>query len=146
MSLTATVDFDAFTVTSSTSNLEGDFGINIPISPAGFFSSQFSPKMFAQELRVNSNGEGPLHWLVGGSYQDGSGPQVNALQIPAFGVDVNADNDTLTENWALFGEVSYELFDGKLIPLVGLRTYHDDRAFRDGTGLVPTKAMWKPGG
>jgi len=139
MSLTATVDFNAFTITSATSNLEGVFGINIPISPAGFFSSQFLPKMFAQEVRVNSNGEGPLHWIVGGSYQDGSGPQVNALQIPPF-VNINADNDTLTENWALFGEVSYDLFDGKLVPLVGLRTYHDNRAFRDGTGSVPTKA------
>lgn len=139
MSLTATVDLDAFTITSATSNLEGDFGINIPISPAGFFSSQFSPKMFAQEVRVNSNGKGPLHWVVGGSYQNGSGPQVNQLYIPPF-VDINADNDTLTKNWALFGEVSYELLDGKLIPLVGIRTYHDDRSFRDGTGSVPTKA------
>ena len=139
MSLTATVDLDAFTITSATSNLEGEFGINIPISPAGFFSSQFFPKMFAQEVRVNSNGRGPLHWVVGGSYQNGSGPQVNQLYIPPF-VDINADNDTLTKNWALFGEVSYELLDGKLIPLVGIRTYHDDRSFRDGTGSVPTKA------
>jgi iron complex outermembrane recepter protein len=140
MSLTATLDLDDITITSATSNLEGVFGINIPISPAGFFSSQFLPKMFAQELRVNSSGDGPFNWVVGGSYQDGSGPQVNALQIPAFGVNVNADNDTLTENWAVFGEVSYELLDGKLIPLVGVRTYHDDRAFRDSGGTVPTKA------
>ncbi|MXO70231.1 TonB-dependent receptor [Alteraurantiacibacter buctensis] len=139
MSLTATLDLDDFTITSATSNLEGVFGINIPIAPAGFFSSQFLPKMFAQELRVNSNGEGPFNWVIGGSYQDGSGPQVNALQIPPF-VNINADNDTLTENWAVFGEVSYELLDGKLIPLAGIRTYHDDRAFRDGGGTVPTKA------
>nr|WP_305959615.1 TonB-dependent receptor [Aurantiacibacter sp. 219JJ12-13]MDP5263031.1 TonB-dependent receptor [Aurantiacibacter sp. 219JJ12-13] len=139
MSLTATVDFDAFTVTSATSNLEGEFGINIPISPAGFFSSQFFPEMFAQEVRINSNGEGPFNWLVGAAYQNGSGPQENVLQIPPFGVDINADNDTLTENWAVFGEVSYELFDGKLVPLAGLRTYHDDRSFKDGTGIVPTE-------
>ncbi|OYX66093.1 MAG: TonB-dependent receptor [Sphingomonadales bacterium 32-64-17] len=139
MSFTATLDLEPFTITSATSNLEGEFGINIPISPAGFFSSQFKPEMFAQEVRVNSNGAGPLHWLVGGAYQNGSGPQVNALQIPPF-VDINADNDTLTENWAVFGEVSYELFDGKLIPLAGIRTYHDDRSFKDGTGVVPTKA------
>ncbi|RIV85505.1 TonB-dependent receptor [Aurantiacibacter xanthus] len=139
LSFTATLDLDAFTITSATSNLEGEFGINIPISPEGFFSSQFMPEMFAQELRINSNGAGPLHWLVGGSYQNGSGPQVNALQIPPF-VDINADNDTKTENWALFGEVSYELFDGKLIPLAGIRTYHDDRTFKDGDGTVPTKA------
>ncbi|MXO59957.1 TonB-dependent receptor [Altererythrobacter salegens] len=139
-SLTGTVDFDAFTVTSATSNLEGVFGINIPISPAGFFSSQFLPKMFAQELRINSSTDGPLHWVVGGAYQNGKGPQVNALQIPPFGVDINADNNTLTKNWALFGEISYDLLDGKLVPLVGLRTYHDKRSFEDTGGTVPTKA------
>lgn len=135
-SLTANVDFNAFSVTSATSNLEGVFGINIPLSPAGSFSSQFLPKMFAQELRVNSTGTGPLHWVIGGSYQNGSGPQVNALTLP--GLVINADNDTLTENYAAFGEISYDLFGGKLVPLVGLRTYHDDRAFADSTGKVPT--------
>lgn len=135
-SLTATVDFDAFTITSATSQLDGVFGINIPLSPAGSFSSQFLPSMFAQEVRVNSNGSGPLKWLIGASYQDGSGPQENALTLPA--VVINADNDTLTENYAVFGEVSYELFDGKLVPLVGLRQYHDDRAFADATETLPT--------
>ncbi|AKH41402.1 outer membrane receptor protein involved in Fe transport [Altererythrobacter atlanticus] len=136
-SLTATAHFDAFTVTSATSHLEGEFGINIPLSPSGSFSSQFLPKMFAQELRVNSAGSGPFNWVVGAAYQDGEGPQENALVLPV--VTINADNNTLTENWAVFGEISYELFDGKLVPLVGLRTYHDDRAFEDGTGKVPTK-------
>lgn len=137
-SLTATVDFDAFTITSATSNLEGVFGINIPLSPSGSFSSQFLPKMFAQELRVNSSTDGPLHWVVGAAYQDGKGPQVNALTLP--GVNINADNNTLTKNWAVFGEVSYDLFDGKLVPLIGGRTYHDDRSFADSGGSVPTKA------
>jgi iron complex outermembrane recepter protein len=136
-SLTATLDFDAFTITSATSNLEGVFGINIPLSPSGSFSSQFLPKMFAQELRVYSTTDGPLHWVAGAAYQDGQGPQVNALVLP--GLLINADNNTLTENWAVFGEVSYDLLDGKLVPLVGLRTYHDDRAFADSNGTVPTK-------
>jgi iron complex outermembrane recepter protein len=135
-SLTVTADFRPFTITSATSNLEGVFGINIPLSPSGSFSSQFLPKMFAQELRLNSNGSGPLHWVIGGSYQDGSGPQVNALVLP--GVFINADNDTLTKNYAVFGEVSYDLFGGKLVPLVGLRQYHDKRAFSDSGGKVPT--------
>ena len=138
-SLTASAEFEAFTVTSATSHLEGDFGIHIPISPAGSFSSQFFPKMFAQEVRVNSNSSGPLHWLVGAAYQDGEGPQDNALDLPLVPLLIDADNNTLTENWAVFGELSYELFDGKLIPLVGLRTYHDKRAFEDSTGTVPTK-------
>lgn len=137
-SLAAKVDFSGFSVTSATSNLEGDFGINIPQSPSGYFSSRFLPKMFAQEVRVNSTTDGPLHWVAGASYQDGQGPQVNALVRP--GVNINASNNTLTKNYAFFGEVSYDLFDGKLVPLVGLRTYHDDRSFADGTSSVPTNA------
>jgi len=138
-SLSANVDLGSVELTSATSYLEGNFGIYVPISPAGFFSSQFFPEMFAQEIRANSTGGGPLNWVVGASYQNGSGPQENQLEIIPAGVSVNADNDTLTENYALFGEVSYELFDGKLVPLVGLRTYHDDRTFKDADSELASK-------
>ena len=138
-SFTADIDFGDFTVTSATSNLEGNFGIYVPISPEGFFSSQFFPEMFAQEIRANSAGDGPLNWLVGASYQDGSGPQANQLSIPPAGVSVNADNNTITKNYAVFGEVSYDLFDGKLVPLAGLRQYHDDRTFEDAGGSLETE-------
>jgi hypothetical protein len=36
-------------------------------------------------------------------------------------------NKTDTENYSIFGEVSYDLMDGKLVPLVGVRYYSDDR-------------------
>ncbi len=118
---TAGIDFDRFTITSATSDLKGSFGINLPLSPSGSFSSQFYPKMFAQELRANSTGESPLHWVLGAAYQDGEGPQSNlADQQPD--TTINADNNTLTKNYAVFGEMSYDLFDGKIVPLVGLRT------------------------
>jgi outer membrane receptor protein involved in Fe transport len=39
----------------------------------------------------------------------------------------------------VFGELSYDLFDGKLVPLVGLRTYSDDRSFQDAASTVPTE-------
>jgi len=136
-SLSATVDFENFTLTSATSNLEGNFGINIPLSPSGFFSSQFFPKMFAQELRANSTGSGPLHWVLGTAYQDGEGPQANQLQLPF--VSINADNNTITKNYAFFGEMSYDLMGGKVVPLVGLRQYHDKRTFEDSTSSLPSK-------
>jgi iron complex outermembrane receptor protein len=131
-SLSATWDLDAFSITSATSKLDGHFGINVPISPAGSFSSQFFPTMFSEEIRVNSSSTGPFHWLIGGSYQDGKGPQANQLEIPPV-VSINADNNTITKNYAVFGEVSYELFGGKLVPLGGLRYYHDKRTFEDST-------------
>jgi iron complex outermembrane receptor protein len=130
-SLSASVDLKDFSITSATSNLKGNFGIYIPLSPAGFFSSQFYPKMFSEEVRVNSTGNGPFHWLIGGAYQDGKGPQSNQLKNPT--TDINADNNTITKNWATFGEASYDLLDGKLVPLVGLRYFHDKRTFADST-------------
>jgi iron complex outermembrane receptor protein len=135
-SLTANIDFESFSITSATSDLRANFGINIPLSPSGFFSSQFFPTMFAQELRANSTGDGPFNWVLGASYQDGDGLQSNQLQLPA--VSINADNNTLTKNYAVFGEIKYDLFDGKLVPLVGLRTYHDKRTFEDSTSSLPS--------
>ena len=135
-SFTAGIDFESFSVTSATSDLKGSFGINIPLSPSGFFSSQFYPKMFSEELRAYSTGTSPLHWVIGAAYQDGEGPQSNLLQLPALAI--NADNNTLTKNYAVFGEMSYGLFDGKLVPLVGLRTYHDKRTFEDATSSLPS--------
>jgi outer membrane receptor protein involved in Fe transport len=135
-SLTASTDFDSFSVTSATSDLKGSFGINIPLAPAGFFSSQFYPRMFAEELRAYSTGTSPVHWVIGGAYQDGQGPQANLLQLP--GTAINADNNTITKNYAAFGELSYWLFDGKLVPLVGLRRYHDRRTFEDSTSSLPS--------
>ena len=140
MSATVTLDLDDVTITSATSRTTGHFGIYIPISPPGpsFFSSEFYPSMLAEEIRAYSTGDGPLHWVVGGQYQDGQGPQANFLSIPPFGVFTDASQNTLTQNYAGFGEVSYDLFGGELVPLVGLREYHDDRAFQDSHGFEPT--------
>ena len=135
-SLSGDVDFDTFSITSSTSYLEGNFGIYVPLSPSGFFSSQFYPEMFSQEVRANSTTSSPFHWVIGAQYQDGQGPQKNQLLNPS--VNINADNNTRTKNWAVFGELSYDLFDGKVVPLIGLRQYHDKRTFEDATSSLPS--------
>lgn len=137
-SLTANVDLGGAEITSSTSYLKGNFGTLYPIAADAFFSTFFFPKNFTQEVRVNSTGAGPFHWMLGGQYQNGEGPQNNYLKIPAAGLDNNANNNAKTENWATFGEVSYDLFDGKLVPLVGLRYYHDKRTFVDDTSSIPS--------
>lgn len=137
LSFTADVDFENFSVTSATSDLSGNFGIYIPLSPSGFFSSQFFPEMFAQEVRAYSTGDGPFNWVIGGQYLDGQGPQENTLLNPT--TNINADNNTITKSHAFFGEVSYDLMDGKIVPLVGLRQYHDERTFEDATSSLPNE-------
>ena len=140
-SLTAKLDLDAVNLTSATTYLKGVFGINVPIAaspfnPGGNFTSYFLPKSFTQEIRANSASDGPFKWLIGGQYQDSSGPQENRVTFLPF----NFDNNTIVESKAVFGEVSYELMDGKLIPLVGLRQYWEDRTFDGGTGTTSTNS------
>lgn len=107
----------------------------------------------SSELRLVSQSEGPLNWLVGGIYQDATAredidAQYFGVRPPGLcqGVPVpmlpgppsigpctfrNDETQYDSKSYALFGEVSYELFDGKLIPLIGLRHFEDDRRFRN---------------
>lgn len=78
-----------------------------------------------EELRLASATGGPLHWVVGMFYQDARSNYW--FKIPAFGL--NTQTTINTRNWSTYGEVSYDLFGGKLVPLVGLRYFTDDRSF-----------------
>ena len=67
-------DFDAFMLTSITSNTDTDFegGMDLDITQEyvidGFFDIRFD--VFTQELRLTSSGSGPFQWQLGGYYQD----------------------------------------------------------------------------
>ncbi len=140
-SLVADVDLGGVAVTSATSYLKGFFGTRFPLGafggpPGGKFDSIFHPENFNQELRAHSNGAGPFHWVLGANYSDGQGPQSNIIDLVFATID--ASNNAKTKNWATFGEVSYDLFGGKLVPLVGIRYYHDRRTFEDATSSLPT--------
>jgi iron complex outermembrane recepter protein len=78
-----------------------------------------------EELRLASATGGPLHWVVGMFYQDARSNYW--FKIPAFGY--NTQTTINTRNWSTYGEVSYDLFGGKLVPLVGIRYFTDDRSF-----------------
>ncbi|WP_240345034.1 TonB-dependent receptor [Novosphingobium sp. THN1] len=58
-------------------------------------------------------------------YQNARSLYTFSLTFPAFGL--NGQTITKTENAAVFSEASYELFDGKVVPLVGLRYFKDRR-------------------
>jgi iron complex outermembrane receptor protein len=147
-SLTGDLDLGGVAITSSTSYLKGSFGYRTPLGilgiPGGKFDSFFFPKNFNEEIRAHSTGAGPLHWVVGGSYSAGEGPQSNQLDFVV--IQQSADNNTITRNWAGFGEISYDLLGGKLVPLVGVRYYHDRRSYEDATSKLPStleKTTWR---
>lgn len=104
--------------------------------------ANFGTKSFTQELRLVSQGSDPFQWVVGGIYNDSTiTSDFNVLvvpqAVPTFLIPFARTVDTplSTRSFAFYGEVSYELFDGKLKPLFGLRYYRDDRSATDRTAI-----------
>lgn len=117
------------TLTSSTSYLDAEFSYNqgqfLGVLGQGTLFNGYDAYSFAQEVQLRSNGAGPFHWLAGGFYQKARGTFAFDAVTPV--LTANGFNRTKTENYSVFGEVSYDLLDGKIVPLVGVRYYHDKR-------------------
>ena len=109
----------------------------------------------SQEVRLSSNGDGALQWLVGGFYADTDRSYQQRLPTPGydaatdlalgagtsaavangFGVDspFNSDLDYTLEQIAIFGEASYDLSE-KLTVTAGGRFYDFDETRTITTG------------
>ncbi len=90
--------------------------------------------IFAQEIRLVSSDSGPVKWSFGGLYTDidlDSAADVDVLtQVPdlvSVGTLQQIAGGIDSEAWAVFGEVSAELFGGVVEPLIGLRYFRDRR-------------------
>lgn len=86
-----------------------------------------SLESFSQEVRLSSAGESELNWVAGVFYQDADNDATSdfAITMPVLRA-IQATNGT-AESLALFGEVSYDLLGGKLVPLVGVRYFEIDQ-------------------
>jgi len=87
--------------------------------------SDTSIDTFSNETRLVSTGEGGLQWVVGVYYTD-TDTERNSVttwdpEIPPFFVSSELTTNDERDSLAFFGEVSFELMDGKLIPLFGVR-------------------------
>jgi len=136
--LTGKIDyeFDGATLTSITSYYESDGsgrgdidGGNLVTGP-GFipFPSDTTDSIdlhqTTQEVRLASDGDGPLSWQVGGFYFD-SGFFVNTV---GDGFPPSTTVHHGNQSWALFGQVSGELTEGVKLT-GGLRYTEDDKDF-----------------
>ena len=129
--IAATIDwklsFASLTSTTSVidTKLNALFNIPFPGLPDDVFriGQANDGEALNNETRLVSTGNSRLQWLAGIYYTDSS--TTDALTYNALLPD--AAQDFESESISIFGEVSYSLFDGALIPLVGLRYFEDDR-------------------
>lgn len=102
---------------------------------------RLSNKIFTQELRLSSNGNGPFGWTVGGFYRNSRaaaviGTIVTPDVVPS-SIVLYSSAGTYPSNsrsWAVFGEGNYKITP-ELTGIVGLR-YFSDRRVQDTTSTI----------
>lgn len=163
--LVMSYDFGPLTLLSSTGYLDQksrsvDDSVNFyntlfgaPLLANAITDSGGTFKRWAQEMRLSSNGSGPLRYLVGASYSDAKSTGAVAatgLSLPggppagALGVVFNQGSTSQSRVLAAFGSVSYDLTAGLTIDLGG-RYFRDKRSVTGGiafTGIaIPPSSL-----
>jgi iron complex outermembrane receptor protein len=142
--LTATYDFPALTILSSSTYV--DNSVNLSLSqkyaleppPAPLFEAlsngnSTDTKVFTQEIRLNAQGD-RVNWTAGAFYKDVSYRNRNTLELSI--ADVNLGTIPLfgeetSKSGSLFGDVSYKLTERAEIG-AGVRYFEDDLQSFDG--------------
>lgn len=144
LSGTVAYEFDGATLTSITSfyqsegSSRGDIdGGNLVTGP-GFIPFPSDTRdtidldQTTQEVRLASNGDGPISWQIGGYYFDSSFTVLTeGFDFPP-PVLVQHDN----ESWAVFGQVGAEITEALKLT-VGVRYTEDDKDFVVLSGAAP---------
>ncbi|WP_343222264.1 TonB-dependent receptor [Novosphingobium profundi] len=105
----------------------------------------FVDTTWSQELRLTSDGSGPLKWNVGGYYQDEKRDYQSSYD-PVGGTSSYNDNLRHYETFALFGQVSYDLTD-RLEATGGFRYDWEDQSYFDRlTGQILKQKFSEPQG
>lgn len=88
-----------------------------------FLTQRNESEQFTQEIRVNSINEGPWNWSVGGYYRN------EDANYRVTGVLAENLSEIESTQYAVFGEISRTLLDGKFELTAGLRYFEDDQDF-----------------
>jgi len=158
--LTATYDFGGVTLLSSASYIDRSDYQNSDISPlyvpvlqavfalpAGTLQSvslgaATHNKVFNEETRLSSNGDGALNWTVGGAYRDATLDTIStsAISPNILPITLLAGGSTATsKSWAVFGEGSYRLLPD-VTATIGGRYFQDQRGFNSNSIALGTAA------
>jgi outer membrane receptor protein involved in Fe transport len=153
-SSTITYRFDSVTLTNASSyqeSLPGGFGVGLGLGPplgVGTLVNGGHAHNFVNEFRLSSSGEGAFHWVGGAFYQKATGFYTFGINFPT--LSLSGGTTTKTQNQSVFTELSYDLMGGKLVPLIGLRYFEDDRDSQSVSNGVlaasssdPDKVTWR---
>ena len=135
-SLTANWHTPIGDLVANTSYIDHTLDFFTPLLSILVNDSTFHTTSYTNEVRLTSLAGSKVKWLIGASNRDatihsdifyysqiGLGGAKNSI--------INVIGPLTTKSWTVFGEVSTELFDGKLEPLVGL-AYFEDKRTSDG--------------
>jgi outer membrane receptor protein involved in Fe transport len=122
----------------SEQDLTAFFGFLVP--PGGTIGLAFDTdfKVLTQEIRLSSQGDGPLSWTAGVWYRDAESWGIRstpATPNPVMGVlDSMATSPVDAKSWAVFGDISYA-FSPQWEASVGAR-YYDDKRTQKGSAVT----------
>ena len=133
-SLTIEHSFDGFDAISISAYRDADSNLLGDSDEGRAFLSDalvdFNTKNFTQEVRLTSNKEGNISWIVGAFYLDGD--SVTYLEVPTVIV-----GKVLTKSYSAFAEVAVKLFDDAGTLTLGGRYTIDKRRVRGSLGGNP---------
>tara|TARA_R110002167_G_scaffold17426_24_gene66583 strand:+ start:2215 stop:4422 length:2208 start_codon:yes stop_codon:yes gene_type:complete len=153
-SLNGHYDFDTMRLTSITSyealdrSEYGDWDASASVEADTFFASDV--KVFSQELRLSSDGAGPLNWVAGVYYsKQDLDERYSSDFIDVYGTYGQVAYAQGVESASIFGQVEYQLSD-QFNLIGGLRYEEETRdlegfgtAFGGATALPPTSVSTK---
>lgn len=123
-SATLQYEFDFATLTSTTTVVDSSSPTLINL-PAGNFIKEDTPgDSLNNETRLVSSGRGPLGWLIGTFYTESKSSGTVDVNLGPIALQGVVDSKATSKS--VFGELSYQLFDGKLKPAVGVRYFEED--------------------
>ncbi|WIO74957.1 TonB-dependent receptor [Porticoccaceae bacterium LTM1] len=116
--------------TTTYSTVNNDVIISLPLGFTTVTSSVVGDqKIWSNETRLTSNTDGVFQWLTGVYYTDFEQSLTSgnewAPEIPPFFVNSFSKTVDTSKSLSIFGEFSWNLMDGELIPLVGVRYFEE---------------------
>lgn len=118
--------FDGFEIASATSYLDYRSKSRIDFSSfaggaATRLDTDLRVRVFTEEVSINSIGNGPWRWSVGGIYRTAKEDLVQGIPEFAFGLD----NRNRSRSYAAFGEITRGFAENRFELTAGVRYFHD---------------------